>query len=144
MEYEKGISVLKQAAANDSAHGRLRPSSVRGAARSAQACLFFFFADWRLAAQLGRIWPTSMPPIGAGTEQAATWASSRKAAQGALPPGLYPAQQPRAVRSAAAAIGRWSVQIGGIKPPAPGPLSKTLVHFLLLPAFLLPDGGGSQ
>ena len=52
--------MLKQAAANDSAHGRLRPSSVRGAARSAQACLFFFFffADWRLAAQLGRIWPS--------------------------------------------------------------------------------------
>ena len=29
--------MLKQAAANDSAHGRLRPSSARGAARSAQA-----------------------------------------------------------------------------------------------------------
>jgi len=61
---------------------------------------------------------------GADAGQAATWAGSRKVAQVHLPPGLNPAQQKRAVRSAAVAIRRWSAQIGGINwPPAPGSLS---------------------
>jgi len=97
MEYEKGMTLVKQPAASHSARGRLRPSLAQQ--RTAASYIFFFFVVGR--GPLRRNRPTSMPPIGAGSEQAATWASSRKAAQGALPPGLKigPGNPDRWIRS---------------------------------------------